>query len=106
MDQEKFLSDFLSGCTEATSVRVEAEVTALLHSTAELSVLLRSCEENLKTAATPEQTATFSREIKKYSFALAAKEAWEKIPPFKRMVPFPPSRVGDNPGTIEGLFKV
>ncbi|OIR56617.1 MAG: uncharacterized protein A8A55_2634, partial [Amphiamblys sp. WSBS2006] len=106
MDQKKFLSDFLSGCRKAASVRVAAVETASIHSAAELRVFLCSHEENLRTAATPEQTATFSREIKKYSFALAAKEAWEKIPPFKRMVPFPPSRVGDNPGTIEGLFKV
>ncbi|OIR56323.1 MAG: uncharacterized protein A8A55_2931 [Amphiamblys sp. WSBS2006] len=106
MNQKKFLSDFLSGCRKAAAIRAEAEVTASIHSAAELRVFLCSHEENLRTAVTPDQAALFRREVKKYTFALAAKEAWEKRPSFKKMVPFPPHHAGDNTGTMKNLFDI
>ncbi|OIR55717.1 MAG: uncharacterized protein A8A55_3537, partial [Amphiamblys sp. WSBS2006] len=106
MNQKEFLSVFLSRHVASAPVRIEALTAASMHTAAELCVLARKREERLNKTTTPEETVLFGHELAVYRFALAAKEAWEKTPSFKKMVPFPPSRVGDNPGTIKGLFKV
>ncbi|OIR55767.1 MAG: uncharacterized protein A8A55_3487, partial [Amphiamblys sp. WSBS2006] len=101
MDQEKFLSDFLSGCTEAAGIREEALAEALKYTAAELSAFFYRRGEEMETA---EKFVALEHAAKKYTFALAAKEAWEEIPSFQRMVPFSPFSAGDNPEIMKNLF--
>ncbi|OIR56523.1 MAG: uncharacterized protein A8A55_2731 [Amphiamblys sp. WSBS2006] len=103
MDQKKFLSDFLSGCSEAAGIREEALVAASKYTVADLSVFICKCEEEMETQG---RTVALEHAAQKYTLALAAKEAWEELTPFQRMVPFPPNRAGYNPGMMKNLLDV
>ncbi|OIR56435.1 MAG: uncharacterized protein A8A55_2818 [Amphiamblys sp. WSBS2006] len=106
MDQEKFLSDFLSGCKEAAPIHMEALVAASIHSAAELSVLVYKRGEQVGTADTQEEVVALEHAVKRYSFALKAKRAWERKVYFQRMVPFPPFNAADNLGMMKNLFAI